>query len=55
MNRNYNDRVFFPAAPFILGALTGGAAVSFFNPYRPRPYYPVNNYPPYYGVPYGYY
>lgn len=39
-NHMSNDR-FFPAAPFLLGALTGGVAVAAFNPYRPRPYYPV--------------
>lgn len=38
-----NNRFGF-AAPFLVGALTGGAAVSLFNPYRPRPYY----YYPYY-------
>ncbi|MEG2457679.1 MAG: hypothetical protein RSB41_02175 [Bacilli bacterium] len=48
---NYNNDRFFPlAAPFLLGALTGGVAVAAFNPYRPRPYYPqpVYYYPPYY-------
>lgn len=54
--RNYNngDRFFF-AGPFLLGALTGGVAVAAFNPYRPRPYYPVQPYPPrppYYGPMY---
>ncbi len=49
-----NNTRFVPfAAPFLLGALTGGAAVGIFNPYRPRPvYYPYNNiyynYPTYY-------
>lgn len=45
----------FPfAAPFLLGALTGGVAVNAFNPYRPRPvyynpgYYPGYGYPTYY-------
>ena len=47
-NHMSNDR-FFPAAPFLLGALTGGVAVATFNPYRPRPYYPVPyGYPMYY-------
>lgn len=32
-------------APFLIGAIAGGGAVSLFNPYRPRPYY---NYNPYY-------
>ena len=41
MYRHYNNDRFFPAAPFLLGALTGGVAVSAFNPYRPRPFYPV--------------
>lgn len=53
--RGYNDNRFFPAAPFLLGALTGGVAVAAFNPYRPRPYYPIRpNYPmgyPAYGMP----
>ena len=35
------------AAPFLLGALTGGVAVDYFSPYRPRPVY--------YNNPYGYY
>ena len=43
MYRNCNNDRFFPAAPFLLGALTGGVAVSAFNPYRPRPFYPVYN------------
>lgn len=47
MYNKYN-RVGF-VAPFLVGALTGGVAVSAFNPYRPRPMY----YPPYYG-PYYY-
>ncbi len=43
----------FPfAAPFLLGALTGGVAVNAFNPYRPRPVYYggpyYGNYPIYY-------
>lgn len=33
------DNRFGLAAPFLLGALTGGVAVGYFNPYRPRPYY----------------
>lgn len=38
---NYGDDRLVPfAGPFLLGALTGGVAVSAFNPYRPRPYYP---------------
>ena len=44
VNYGNNDRFF--AGPFLLGALTGGVAVAAFNPYRPRPYYPV---PPMYG------
>ena len=54
MNPYNNDR-FFPAGAFLIGALTGGVATAAFNPYRPRPYYPVNNqisYP--YPVAYGY-
>lgn len=53
---NYNDR-YFMAAPFLLGALTGGVAVAAFNPYRPRPYYPIyNSYPMhYYYGQFGYY
>lgn len=42
------DRLVPFAAPFLLGALTGGVAVSAFNPYRPRPIYyqnPYNYYP----------
>ena len=40
---NYNQTRFPFAAPFLLGALTGGVAVGAFNPYRPRPIY--YNYP----------
>lgn len=47
-----NDRFGF-AAPFVLGALTGGVAVNYFNPYRPRPVYQYNSYP--YNYPYYYY
>ncbi len=44
----YGKDRFVPfAAPFLLGALTGGAAVGVFNPYRPRPVY-------YNGPTYGY-
>ena len=46
-----NDRFVPFAAPFLLGALTGGVAVGAFNPYRPRPVYyqvPYPNYPMYY-------
>ena len=39
-----SNRIVPFAGPFLLGALTGGVAVSAFNPYRPRP----NNY----NVPY---
>ena len=47
-----SDRFPF-AAPFLLGALTGGVAVGAFNPYRPRPMYYVGpqnygGYPYYY-------
>ncbi len=53
---NMNDDRFFPAGAFLFGALTGGVAVAAFNPYRPRPYYPVsgNNgpYQPYQPYPY---
>lgn len=42
-NYNMNDERYFPVFPFALGALTGGVAVAAFNPYRPRPYYPINN------------
>lgn len=51
MYRNdYEDRQFF--FPFLVGAVTGGAAVGLT---RPRPVY-VNQpyYQPYYGGPYGY-
>ena len=44
MYNNYNR---FGFAPFIIGALAGGATVSYFNPYRPRPVY-YNQYYPYY-------
>lgn len=47
---NLNGERFFPAAPFLLGALTGGVAVAAFNPYRPRPFYPTY---PSYGIGYG--
>ncbi len=45
-----HDRFVPFAAPFLLGALTGGVAVGAFNPYRPRPVYyqPYPNYPMYY-------
>lgn len=43
----YDDRFGF-AAPFLLGALTGGVAVSIANPYRPRPVYYYPTYPYYY-------
>ena len=46
MYRN-DDRFIFP---FLVGAVTGGAAISLT---RPRPVY-VNGYQPYYGMPYGY-
>lgn len=53
VNYGNNDRFF--AGPFLLGALTGGVAVAAFNPYRPRPYYPVYG-PPMYGPrPYPYF
>ena len=42
-NMYYQDRFGF-AAPFLLGALTGGVAVGAFNPYRPRPVYYSNPY-----------
>jgi hypothetical protein len=42
----YNQTRFPFAAPFLIGALTGGVAVSAFNPYRPRPMYIP---PQYYG------
>lgn len=42
-----NDRFGF-GIPFVLGALTGGVAVDYFNPYRPRPVYPYNGYPYFY-------
>jgi hypothetical protein len=44
----YNNDRFIPfAGPFLLGALTGGVATGVFMP-RPRPVYPVYNYPYYY-------
>ena len=47
-NFKYGKDRFVPfAAPFVLGALTGGVVVGAFNPYRPRPVYYQN--------PYGYY
>ena len=46
--RHHEDRFVPVAAPFLLGALTGGVAVAAFNPYRPRPVYN-------YGPPTGYY
>lgn len=51
---NYNnDRLVGGfAAPFVLGALTGGVTYAAFNPYRPRPVYPTNN--NYGGGGYGY-
>ncbi len=53
MYNNYKyvkDNRFGFAAPFLLGALTGGVAVGAFNPYRPRPVYYSNPYQyyPYY-------
>ena len=43
----YKQDRFVPfAAPFLLGALTGGVAVGAFSS-RPRPYY-YQGYPPYY-------
>ncbi len=45
---NYSNDRFIPfAGPFILGALTGGVGALALNP-RPRPVYPVYNYPYYY-------
>ena len=47
MYNNYKyvkDNRFGFAAPFLLGALTGGVAVGAFNPYRPRPVYYSNPY-----------
>ncbi len=46
MYRNYNVGNRFVgglAAPFLLGALTGGVTYAAFNPYKPRPVYPANN------------
>lgn len=46
MYNNYNNEnrlVGGFAAPFVLGALTGGVTYAAFNPYRPRPVYPTNN------------
>lgn len=52
MNNYNNNRVGFFAAPFLLGAITGGGFATLFNPYRPRPVYYPNSYPgsyyPYY-------
>ena len=42
----YNNDRFGFAAPFLLGALTGGVAVGAFGPY-PRPYQYNNYYYPY--------
>ena len=50
MYKNFNygkDRYGF-VAPFLIGALAGGGAASYFNLYRPRPVYNYNNYYPYY-------
>ena len=48
----YSKDWFGFAAPFLLGALTGGVAVGITNPYRPRPVYYSSPYPyqyyPYY-------
>ena len=41
-NFKYGKDRFGFAAPFLLGALTGGVAVGAFNPYRPRPVYYQN-------------
>ena len=51
-NFKNGDRFVGVAAPFLLGALTGGVTYAAFNPYRPRPvyypyYYGYNNYYPY--------
>lgn len=60
-NQNINgERVVGFAAPFILGALTGGVTYAAFNPYRPRPTYPYNSYGnnyvnPYQSYPYNFY
>ena len=43
-NFKYGKDRFGFAAPFLLGALTGGVAVGAFNPYRPRPVYYQNPY-----------
>ena len=48
-NFKYGKDRFGFAAPFLLGALTGGVAVAAFNPYRPRPVSYQNPYQ------YGYY
>lgn len=45
---NYSSNRFGFAVPFLVGALVGGGAVSYFNPYRPRPVYYPNQYYPYY-------
>ena len=55
-NFKNGDRFVGVAAPFLLGALTGGVTYAAFNPYRPRPVYPYYggygnygyNYYPYY-------
>jgi len=47
-NFKYNNNRIGFVAPFLFGALAGGATASYFNPYRPRPYYYVNSYYPYY-------
>lgn len=53
-NFQYRNGRFVPvAAPFLLGALTGGVAVAAFNPYRPRPYTQPIPYSSYYNYGYG--
>lgn len=49
MYKNFgNSRVIGFAAPFLFGALVGGASTAYFNPYRPRPVYYGQPYNPYY-------
>lgn len=54
-NCKNGDRFVGAAAPFLLGALTGGVTYAAFNPYRPRPVYPYYGGYGYGGYGYNYY